>query len=551
MDDLSYLNNPQLAPYTFVTINDVIKKNAASIPDTEAFVYRPASGPRQSITYTELYDRATGVARFLVSSGVKIQDKVGLFGPNSLARVVAEFGILLSGAVVLQLNIEFKNAMDAVDILNKSDCRLLFVDPGNDDNLLPVIESLESTNENNPQNRQYIFLRRTNFSHLVHTDIDEIVKSVDVDAVLPEVRPEDDALIFTTSGSTGKPKMVVHSHLFATRILQLIPEQIAVNRITYNDRPFCWVGGSVLVSSMLGHTKVFMDSNLATAENGVKKIWDIMREEKVKSAYMMPYTIHDWIAEKMNIPDDGFRLEMITTGGQILNGFYTQVVGRFCRVLMIGYGSSESGGVAVSSPIYEGDVFETGKIGPPVPGVEIRIVDEDGCLVQRGSPGNIEVRSAYLMKRYHADTAMTDAIFTTDEPPWLKTGDVGLLTASGDVIVRGRRSETISRGGRKILPGAVDDVLKGVEGVNHVTTVAVPDARMYEEVCVCFVSSTLTPGDVQSFCEHKFVNKDSLDGMGYMPRYFLKFDEFPMTYTGKTDMAKLKMEATRKLNLVE
>ncbi|XP_033728923.1 2-hydroxy-7-methoxy-5-methyl-1-naphthoate--CoA ligase-like [Pecten maximus] len=345
--------------------------------------------------------------------------------------------------------------------------------------------------------------------------------------------------------------MVVHSHFFATRLVQGIPEQVLHNKIVYNDRPFGWIGGTALVSSMRGHTRVFTDSSLITEENGMKKIWDIMKEEKVKNAFMMPYCIQDLIVEKTSIPDDGFRLELITTGGQIMDNFYTQVVGRFCRVLMIGYGSSESGGVAVFSPIFEGDVLETGKVGHPAPGMEIRIVDEDGCLVARGEPGNIELRSAYLMKRYHVDMSMTDAVFSADEPPWLKTGDVGLLTTSGEVIVSGRRSETISRGGRKILPGAVDDVLKGMEGVNHVTTVAVPDARMYEEVCVCFVSSTLTPGDVQRFCEHKFVNKDSLDGMGYMPGYFLKFDELPVTYTGKTDMTKLKTEAARRLNLGE
>ncbi|XP_021352343.1 acyl-CoA synthetase family member 2, mitochondrial-like [Mizuhopecten yessoensis] len=550
MSALSYLHHPPTVPRQYVTINDLIKKNAALVPNTEAFVYRPVHGPRQSITYADLYDRARGVAQFLLASGVQRQDRVGLFGPNTLSRVVAEFGILLSGAVVLQLNIEFKNASDAVDILDKSDCHVLFTDPGINDSLLPIVESLETADENVQQRRKYIFLRESNSSKLVFTVIDDIPKQADVRTVLPEVYPEDDALVFTTSGSTGKPKMAVHGHFSLTSALGARKVNTCQRSILYNDRPFCWIGGTVMMASLLGNTHIFTDSTLGTTGRGIKKIWTILKEESVTYAFILPYCIRDLITEKDSIPDDGYRLERITTSGQIIDNFFTQVVGRFCKKLIIGYGSSEAGGMAFSE-LNEGDVLETGRVGPPVPGVEVRIVDEDGCPVTTGQQGNIQVRSTFLMKRYHADTTMTDAVFTSDRPPWLKTGDVGLLTSSGDIIVRGRMTENISRGGRKILPNAVDDVLKKVVGINQVATVAVPDTRMYEEACVCYVASDLTPKHVQSYCENHYVDKDSLDGMGYMPKYFLRFDEFPFLHTGKTDKVKLKNEAARRLKLVE
>ncbi|XP_060080772.1 medium-chain acyl-CoA ligase ACSF2, mitochondrial-like [Ylistrum balloti] len=549
MSTVSYLHNPPSGSYQYITINDVIKKNAEIIPNTEAFVYRPADGPRQSITYGELYKRAVVVARFLVSSGVQKQDMVGLFGPNTLARIVAEFGIILSGAVVLQLNIEYKNAEDAIDILDKSKCEMMFADPGNNDQYLSIIESLETSEENNPQRRQYILLRETKSTRLIHKVIDEITTQAEDDVILPKVNPEDDAFVFTTSGSTGKPKLVVHSQFFMTISLKAIPDATTGIKILYNDRPFCWIGGSVVMSSMLGQTRVFTDPTMGTTENGIKKIWDIMREEDVMTSSLMPYHIYDLIKEATSIPDDGYRLEMIASGGQIVDNFYTQVIGRFCRSIIIGYGSSEAAGVSYSMLIKEGDFIETGKIGPPIPGVEIRIVDDDGCIVATETHGNIQVRSALLMKRYHMDTALTSAMFTNDRPPWLKTGDIGLLTSSGDLIVQGRTSDTIARGGRKILPGAIDDLVKKMEGIRDVVTVAVPDTRMYEEACVCYISSELTPAEVQSYCENNFINKVSLDGMGSMPRYFLKFNEFPTAFTGKTDKKKLKTEAARRLNL--
>ncbi|XP_060069595.1 medium-chain acyl-CoA ligase ACSF2, mitochondrial-like [Ylistrum balloti] len=551
MSTMSYLHSNATTPNQYCSINDIIKRNARTSSDTEAFIYRRADGSRETITFLDLFEKAKCVARYLIASGVQRLDNVGLFGPNTISRIVAEFGILLAGAVVLQLNSDAKNSSDLVEFLEKTDCRIVFADPGVDDVLLPIVRNLENKPGNGIQQKyKYIFLRKST-SNIVHTLLDDVQIASSSSAELPEVYPEDDALIFTTSGSTGKPKMVVHSHFNFTGGYLSNNDKAKTMKRYYNDRPFCWIGGSVATPTVLGGTVVFTDSKLGTTGKAINEIWKILAEENIDCAMLFPYHLFDLIDKQNIIADDGFRLKVITTSGQIINSCYTQVIDRFCKMLFVGYGSTEVLAISNKS-LHRGDCFETGNVGKPSTGVEVRIVSENGRVVPIGEEGEIQVRCCSLMKRYYGDETMTNSAFTTDRPNWFRTGDIGSITSSGDLVVHGKIKENISRGGRKVLPGMVDDVIKTLDGIRHVATVAVPDVRLFEEVCVCYVSKDgvdLTSSDVQRHCENSFSSEESSDAVGSMPKYFLRFDEFPMLFNGKIDKQELKRQAAKQLNL--
>ncbi|XP_069107961.1 medium-chain acyl-CoA ligase ACSF2, mitochondrial-like [Argopecten irradians] len=550
MSKWSYLHCNSLAPNKYITLNDVIKRNAEKFPHTEAFIYRNEHGDRQSITFGDLYEQGRCVAQYLVKSGVQRQDKIGLFGPNTLARIVAECGILLAGAVVLHLNIDVQNGSDCKDVLEKAKCKVVFADLGVSDAFLPLIRSLIATDETNHKRQKLIFLRKPDSANVTDTLLNDIQTSGNYDLILPDVCPEDDAVIFTTSGSTGKPKMVVHSHFAFTAAVGPIFDMAVKRKTSFNNRPFGYSGGSLAIATALGCTRVFTDSALGTIRNEMKIIWKIIAEEHVDIALLMPFSLYDLITIKDNIVDDGYRLDTITTTGQVIDTFCARAIGRFCKSLRIGYGSTETIGVSALST--SDDNLATGNVGKPHPGVEIRVVDEDGCVVPIGEEGTVQVRSTFLMKRYFHDAEKTRDAFTKEIPGWFKMEDIGLISASGDLIVRGRVKENISRGGRKILPGVIDDVVKQMEGISRVATVAVPDVRLYEEVCVCYVTeegAELLTSDVQLYCEDKFTNSEAGDGMGSMPKYFVMFDNFPVLYTGKVDKQTLKRQASDRLGL--
>ncbi|XP_069107886.1 3-[(3aS,4S,7aS)-7a-methyl-1,5-dioxo-octahydro-1H-inden-4-yl]propanoyl:CoA ligase-like [Argopecten irradians] len=544
MSKLSYLHINPATPNTYMTLNDAMKRNAEKYPNTEAFIYRNEHGDRWSITFGDLYEKGQCVAQYLVTSGVQRQDKIGLFGPNTLARIVAEFGILLAGAVVLHLNVDVKIASDSNDVLEKTKCKVVFVDPGEHDIFLPTIQNLKN-------GRQLIFLRKPGSVYTDPVFIDDIQTSRDTSVELPEVQPEDEAIIFTTSGSTGKPKMVVHCHFDFTVGVEAYCELLPESKRAFNDRPFCWLGGTQAFPTVSGFTTVFTDSNLGSSGKGIKLIWKIITEEKVTDAMFMPYCLYDLLAEQDNIEDDGYRLETISTGGQVIDKHCTKVIGRFCKKMVIAYGSTEVLGIAFHL-VENSEDFETGCVGKPIPGVEVRIVGENGQVVPVGEEGELQIRSSFLTTGYFGEEEMTNRAYTKDRPSWFRIEDIGKMTESGELIMRGRVKENISRGGRKILPGVVDDVVKKMEGISLVATVAVPDVRFYEEVCVCYTATDgvdLSPSDVERYCKENFSTEETGDGMGSSPTYFVRFDSFPTVFTGKVDKQTLKRQAAERLNL--
>lgn len=91
-----------------------------------------------------------------------------------------------------------------------------------------------------------------------------------------------------------------------------------------------------------------------------------------------------------------------------------------------------------------------------------------------------------------------------------------------------------------------------MDGLSHVVVVAVPDKRLYEEICVCFVAKPqidVTEDDVKDFCTQHFDVKNVADGYGEMPTYFLKFGKFPMLDSGKPDKKEMQTEAVRRLGI--
>lgn len=184
-------------------------------------------------------------------------------------------------------------------------------------------------------------------------------------------------------------------------------------------------------------------------------------------------------------------------------------------------------------------------------GVEVRVVDPYDKTVPLNTTGSIQVRNRFMLLEYFGNKEATDQSFV--KGGWFRLGDVGKMVEGGRLILSGRDKDIISRGTRKIIPGQIEDVVRNISGIKDVSVVPVPDTRLGEEVCVCFVvtDNALKPSDIEAHCSKHFVSGEkAADGIGEMPKYFLKFDSFPLVTNGKTDKNKLKIMAKDKLNLV-
>ena len=117
-------------------------------------------------------------------------------------------------------------------------------------------------------------------------------------------------------------------------------------------------------------------------------------------------------------------------------------------------------------------------------GPEVAIMDERGTLLPAGETGEIVVRGTSVMQGYDNDPLANQHTFTHG---WFRTGDEGFVDSAGYVFITGRIKEMINRGGEKIAPQEVDDVLMDHPAVAQAVTFAVPDARLREEIAAAVV----------------------------------------------------------------
>lgn len=154
-----------------------------------------------------------------------------------------------------------------------------------------------------------------------------------------------------------------------------------------------------------------------------------------------------------------------------------------------GYGLTEASPV-VSTTLGTGR-SGPGSVGRPLPGVELRLVDEAGADVLAGDPGEIWVRGENVFGGYFDDPAATAEVLTGDG--WLRTGDIGVLGDDGDLFVVDRRKDVLIVSGFNVYPAEVEQVVRSLPGVEDVVVVGRPDALRGETVEAVVVAGRQGP----------------------------------------------------------
>jgi long-chain acyl-CoA synthetase len=176
---------------------------------------------------------------------------------------------------------------------------------------------------------------------------------------------------------------------------------------------------------------------------------------------------------------------------------------------------------------------KAGSVGIPVPGTEVRVLDDEGRDVPPGEPGEICCRSPGVMRGYwHAPQVTAEAI----RDGWLHTGDIGYLDDEGYLFIVDRKKDLIIRGGFNVYPRDVEDALLKHPLVEVAGVVGKPDAVSGEEV-VAFVS--LRPNAAVSEDELIAWAREHIGGYKY-PREVHVLSAVPLTAVGKLDRKALR-----------
>jgi len=231
---------------------------------------------------------------------------------------------------------------------------------------------------------------------------------------------------------------------------------------------------------------------------------------------------------------DFSRLKVSMGGGmavqKVVADRWLQITGnRICE----GYGLSETSPIASANPV-DGSGIQ-GTIGLPMPGTEIKIVDDDGIEMPLGQPGEIAIRGPQVMLGYWKNLSETAKVMASDG--FFKTGDIGIMSESGYTTIVDRKKDMILVSGFNVYPNEIEAVVSMHPGVLECACVGVPDEHAGEAVKLFIVKKdpALTAEDILDYCKHELT--------GYKKPKYIEFrSELPKTNVGKILRRQLRDE---------
>lgn len=333
---------------------------------------------------------------------------------------------------------------------------------------------------------------------------------------------EPPALLLYTSGSTGTPKRVVRSH---QRLLGEIDALRALFDITPEDRflgatPFCHVNG--LVRTML--TGMLAGATIYPLRAFVRRpVLELVTRERLTFLGGVPYMFVLLAETPPRSPVDLSSLRILFSSSAPLNAAdnraFHKAYGLFVRQL---YGSSETGTISYNSHPWLEERLES--VGRPLPGISLAVVDERRRPGPPGHEGQVAVASPYAVSAYEGNPAATARSF--HDGVYL-TGDLGRLDSEGYLTLTGRTSLLINRGGYKVNPHEVEEVIRQYPKVSEVVVAGAPGPHGDEIIrCVVVAKSPCRAEEIILHCQDRIA--------AYKIPGRIEFrDSLPKTTTGK------------------
>jgi acyl-CoA synthetase len=439
--------------------------DAAAHPFTVRSQRRPYRG-----TLGEVDALARRVATALRARGIGPGDPVAFQLPNWMEAAATFYAIAYLGAIVVPI-VHFYGPKEVSYILRRTRVKALVT--ADAFGHLDFVANLDTMRPDLPD---------LEWAAVVGDDpgpnlrFDDLVADEPIAEPLP-VDPSAPALIAYTSGTTSDPKGVMHSHrTIGAEIRQLGAIQPA--------------GPSALVGAPVGHGIGMLGALLLPVYRRgsvhLIDVWDpahvlaAMLEDGLSSGQGATY----FLISLLDHPDfDAERhvalMPAIGLGGSAVPAAVGERAEQLGIKTMRSFGSTEHPsitGCTADSP-REKRLFTD---GAPLPGVELRTVDEDGHDTGPGTPGEIWSRGPECFVGY-TDPQLTAAAFTADG--WFMTGDVGVLDADGYLAITDRKKDIIIRGGENVSAAEVEEQLVRMPGVAEVAVVAAPDLRLGERAC--------------------------------------------------------------------
>ena len=296
---------------------------------------------------------------------------------------------------------------------------------------------------------------------------------------LPDTHADDTAVILYTSGTTGKPKgaELTHFNMFfnawyvGTRLLNLGADTVALVTLPL----FHSFGQSVLHNGVIaqGGTVVLLPRFDASAALG------LMTKHRVNFFGGVPTMYFAMLHHPNAAKFDLSALKFCVSGGAAMPVEVMRAFDEKYRVnILEGYGLSETSPVASFNTLDQPK--KAGSVGVPLDGVEFRLLDPDGHVVQEdGKAGEIAIKGHNVMKGYYKRPEATAEVL---QDGWFRTGDIATRDQDGYYFIVDRSKDMIIRGGFNVYPREIEEVLYGHPAIAEVAVIGQKDERLGEEI---------------------------------------------------------------------
>jgi acyl-CoA synthetase (AMP-forming)/AMP-acid ligase II len=502
---------------------DLIEVAATRSPEAPALVVTPDRIP---ISYRELMRLVDDLARQLKEGGLLPGDRVALRSGSNAEFVVGLLAALRADLVAVPLD----PALPVNEQRIRSQAagtRVVLVDGSGDQ---------DTGDKREPALRWWpivVTVGRDDAAPSVNLAADTAPER---DVSTPAGLRQDDAMIMFTGGTTGMPKMVPWTHgNIASSVRGIVAGyQLGPRDATVAVMPLYHGHGllAALLSTLASGGAVLLP---ARGRFSAHTFWDDIDAVQATWYTAVP-TIHQILLERAKTDQPGSRqaaLRFIRSCSAPLTPETAQALqDKFSAPVVGAFGMTEATHQVATTRIEGVDQRQnpaetTGLVGRST-GPEVRIVGSDGQSLAAETVGEVWLHGPTVVRGYLGDPAITAANFTDG---WLRTGDLGSLSAAGDLRIRGRIKELIIRAGENISPEHVEGVLGSHPDVLEVAVFGVPD-KMYGELVAAVIvpreSASPTPAELADFCRGRLAAFE-------VPASFQEASALPHTAKGSLD----------------
>lgn len=510
---------------------ELLERAAQKWPEREALV----SGSRR-YTFAEIYKLAEECAAGLHRHGLGKGDRLGLIMPNWAEFVITYFATARLGAIMVPLNVRYR-ANELEYMLRNSETKIVVTCA--EFGSFNFIELLKELKPNLPHLEHIVVVGQSSggpglisWEGLLHEAQLASLPTLKLNPL------EDLFIILYTSGTTGVPKgaMLTHANLVNNGLLMAeVLETGPEDRFLVVVPLFHIFGISPCVISAYGSGAALVLLDIFKPDEALR----LVQTERITVHHGVPTM---FILE-LNSPNfEQFDLSSLRTGIIAAAPAPAEIIRRIRKEM--GCDISSSYGLTETSPCLTMTSFSDDEqtrattVGHALPGVEIKIVDEERQEVPTNEIGELACRSNGVMKGYYK---MPDAsAVAIDSEGWFYTGDLATLDEVGNVRIVGRKKEMINRGGFKIYPREVEELYYLHPKVLEVAVVGLPDPVLGERSVVCIklkAGQQAEPQEMLDFLQGKLADFKRPD--------FVRFvEEFPMTSSGKIKKVELRESLT-------